>query len=243
MALTNVLFPGLSRIQSDPARVKRAYLAVLALAGLVLFPICAGMGIAAQEIVRVVLGPQWDLAAGLVPWFALAIVLSLMSRFAELTCEAIAELNKTAALQGAYLVLLAGLLFAVRNGELWMFAAALAAGEFVRHVSYQILMSRLLGLQIREYWQVYGPALFTAAVVAVAIYAGRSAATTLNIGVLAALTVEVVVGAVGLLIGIRLNPVRSIKRLLRVRIDAATGSRRMRGLPGVVEWLALGRRS
>lgn len=241
MALTSVLFPGFSRIQSDPVRVKRAYLAVLALAGLVLLPIGAGIGIAAQEIVRVVLGPQWDVAVTLVPWFALAIVLSLMSRFAELTCEALAELNKATALQGTYLVVLAGLLLAVSSGELWMFAAALATGEIVRHLAFQILMSRLLGLHTREYWQVYAPALFTAVVVAAIIYAGQLAATTLDIGALGVLIVEVLLGAVGLLIGIRLNPVRSIKRLLRVRLNAATGSLRLRGLAGMVERLALGR--
>ena len=35
-----------------------------------LFPICAGIAVAAQELVLVVLGPQWHLAVGLVPWFA-----------------------------------------------------------------------------------------------------------------------------------------------------------------------------
>ena len=71
-ALTNVLFPHLSRIQHDETRLHRAYLSVLALGGILVFPVCAGMAVAAQELVLVVLGPQWSVAATTVPWFALA---------------------------------------------------------------------------------------------------------------------------------------------------------------------------
>src|SRR4030095_6544821 len=71
-ALTNVLFSTLSRIQQDLARLRRAFLSVLSLANLMLFPICAGIAVAAQELVLVVLGPQWGLAGGPVPVVALA---------------------------------------------------------------------------------------------------------------------------------------------------------------------------
>ncbi len=71
-ALTNVVFSTLSRIQQDLARLRRAYLSVLSLGNLLLFPLCAGIAVAAPELVLVVLGPQWGPAVGLVPWFALA---------------------------------------------------------------------------------------------------------------------------------------------------------------------------
>ena len=44
--LTNVLFPHLSRIQQDSARLRRAYLSMLMLSGLLVFPVCAGMAVA-----------------------------------------------------------------------------------------------------------------------------------------------------------------------------------------------------
>jgi lipopolysaccharide exporter len=50
--LTNVLFPHLSRIQEDSVRLRRAYLSMLMLSGLVVFPVCAGMAVAAREFVR-----------------------------------------------------------------------------------------------------------------------------------------------------------------------------------------------
>jgi hypothetical protein len=38
-----------------------------------LFPICAGVAVGAHELVLVVLGPQWDLAVGLVPWLLVSL--------------------------------------------------------------------------------------------------------------------------------------------------------------------------
>ena len=71
-ALTSVLFSSLSCIQEDSARLRRAYLSLFSLGCVALFSLCAGIAVAAREIVLVVLGSQWSLAIGLVPWFALA---------------------------------------------------------------------------------------------------------------------------------------------------------------------------
>ena len=109
-ALTNVLFSPLSRIQQDLARLRRAYFSVLSLGNLMLFPICAGIAVAAHELVLVVLGPQWDLAAGLVPWFALAAGCHVVSQLTQLLAEARAELNRSLVVQTAYIVALALLL-------------------------------------------------------------------------------------------------------------------------------------
>ena len=49
-ALTNVLFSTLSRIQHDLGRLKRGYFSVLSLGGLMLFPVCAGIAVAALSI-------------------------------------------------------------------------------------------------------------------------------------------------------------------------------------------------
>ena len=104
--LTNVLFPHLSRIQQDSARLRRAYLSMLMLSGIVVFPVCAGMAVAARELVRVVLGPQWGLAATIVPWFALAGGCSVISALSQMVAEARADLNRSMAVQAAYVVAL-----------------------------------------------------------------------------------------------------------------------------------------
>jgi lipopolysaccharide exporter len=102
-ALTSVLFASLSRIQHELARLGRAYLSLLSLGGVVLFPVCAGVAVAELELVLVVLGPQWDLVAGMVPWFALAGGFSVLSKLSQSLAEVRAELNRSLALQAAYL--------------------------------------------------------------------------------------------------------------------------------------------
>ncbi len=109
-ALTNVLFPHLSRIQHDAARLRRAYLSVLALGGILVFPVCAGMAVAARELVLVVLGRQWSVAATAVPWFALAAGCSVISALSQTVAEARADLYRSLGVQAAYIVVLAGFL-------------------------------------------------------------------------------------------------------------------------------------
>lgn len=114
-ALTAVLFPHLSRVQQDRARLGRAYLSMLMLGGIVVFPVCAGVAVAAPELVRVLLGPQWDLAATIVPWFALAAAFSVIAALSQTVAEARADLNRSLVVQGAYVVVLGVSLAFVRS--------------------------------------------------------------------------------------------------------------------------------
>lgn len=219
-ALSTVLFPGFARIQQEPRRLHRAYLSVTSLGALVLFPLSAGMAVAANEIVRVVLGDQWDRAALLVPYFALAAALNIMSRFAELLCEARAELNRTIALQFGSLIVLAGLLaLAADTDAVWPFALALAVAELVRHAGYLLLVRRQVGLGLRDVFRAYGPAVVAAAVVALLVAGGRQ--LTLEAPVVVTLATEVGCGALGLAFGIRLNPFRETRREIWSRLAAA----------------------
>ena len=109
-ALTSVLFPHLSQIQHDATRLRRAYLSVLALGGIVVFPVCAGMAVAARELVLVVLGRQWSVAATAVPWFALAAGCSVMSALSQTVAEARADLYRSLGVQAAYITVLAAFL-------------------------------------------------------------------------------------------------------------------------------------
>ena len=222
-ALTNVLFPHLSRIQHDSTRLRRAYLSVLALGGIVVFPVCAGTAVAARDLVLVVLGPQWSLAATVVPWFALAGGCSVMSAFSQTVAEARADLNRSLAVQVGYIVALAGFLAVAldhRSRGIWVFAAAVAAAELVRHASYLGLMSRVVGLSTTEVWVSYAPAAFASAGVALAMAVVRRGLGD-EAPTLATLSAEVAAGAFALLLCIRLCPLPAIRRELRVRLTAA----------------------
>jgi lipopolysaccharide exporter len=233
-AFTNVLFSSFSRIQSDTARLRRVYLSVLALTGLVFFPICAGMAVAARELVLVVLGPQWNLAAGIVPWFALAGACSVAARLSQSVADARAELNRSLVVQGAYLATLGAFLavaLSFRSRGVWVFAVAVAAAEVLRHVGYLGLMRRILRLSVTEVARASAPAAFASVGVALAIMVAQRAFAG-NLPALAVFGAELGAGALALALCIRFSPQPAIRRELRLRLTAAGAL----GAVGGVRW-------
>jgi lipopolysaccharide exporter len=222
-ALTLVLFPHLSRIQHDRARLRRAYLSMLMLGGVLVFPVCAGVAVAAPDLVRVVLGPQWGLAATIVPWFALAAGCSVISALSQTAAEARADLNRSLAVQGVYvLALSACLAFAVgyRSNGIWVVAAAVLAAEILRHVGYIVLMWRIVRFSARQLWQSYTPAALASLGVALAIAATRRALVG-QVPTTLMFASELAAGALALWLCIRFGPLPAIRRELRMRLTAA----------------------
>jgi lipopolysaccharide exporter len=222
-ALTAVLFPHLSRIQQDRVRLRRAFLSVLTLGGLVVFPLCVGVAVAAPELVWVVLGPQWGLAATIVPWFALAAGFSVISALSQTAAEARADLNRSLAVQGAYVVVLGvSLMFAVRylSYGIWVIAAAVLAAELLRYLGYLVLMWRTVGFSAAQLWASYVPAAFASLGVALAVAATRRALVG-QVPTVLVFAAELAAGALTLALCIRFCPQPGIRRELRMRLDAA----------------------
>jgi lipopolysaccharide exporter len=222
-AITNVLFPHLSRIQHDARRLRRAYLSVLALGAILVFPVCAGMAVAARELVLVVLGQQWSVAATTVPWFALAAGCSVMSALSQTVAEARADLYRSLGVQAVYILVLAAFLavaVAHRSHGIWVFAAAVAAAEVLRHVGYLGLMRRVVGLTMTAVWASYAPAAFASVGVALAVAVVRAALAP-HTSTLVTFAAELAAGALALSLCVRFCPLPTIRRELRMRLTAA----------------------
>ncbi|MGH2393035.1 MAG: hypothetical protein ACRDGH_06000, partial [Candidatus Limnocylindria bacterium] len=193
------------------------------------------IAVAAHELVLVVLGPQWDLAAELVPWFALAGGCHVASQLSQLLAEARAELNRSLVVQTAYIVALALLLLMVlpfRSRGIWVVAAAVAAAELLRYVGYLAVARRVLGMSRARVWQAHVPALFASAGVALAIAATRWALTD-YVRPLVVLGAEAGAGALALALCIRFCPLPAVRSELWMRLTAAgvvgaAGGRRWR---------------
>jgi lipopolysaccharide exporter len=217
-ALANVLFSSLSAIQGDKLRVRRVYLSVLCLGALAVFPPCVGMAVAAPELVRVVLGPSWQLAASILPWFALAAAMSVLSRFSQALAESRAELGRSLLVQGVYIVILSLLLVVVaydlQGRGVWLFAAAVGIGEFCRLAAYLHLTRRLLGFVMVEVIRSLLPGLFAAGVVGLALGLLRSTLSSEISSSFALLTAEFFVGILAYAIGVRLSPLPNGRREL-----------------------------
>jgi O-antigen/teichoic acid export membrane protein len=221
-ALVSVTFPSFSLIQSDTARLRRAYLGGVLLSGVVMCPICAGMALAAPEVVLLVLGPQWGLAASVVPWFALAASCSTLSQFSRSLAEARADLKRSLGVQGAYLVALSALLslaLTFRSRGLWTFAAAVACAEILRSLGYLALMRSILALSPTDLWRSFITTAFVTCGVALAIAVVRWALGG-EVATLGLFGAEVTVGGVALMACIRMCPLPEVRRELRVRLMA-----------------------
>jgi O-antigen/teichoic acid export membrane protein len=241
-ALTTVLFSHLSRIQDDLARLRRAYLSVLSLGGILLFPTCAGIAVAAPELVLVLLGPQWDLAASIVPWFALAGACSVISALSQVLAEARADLNRSLAIQGAYILALAALLalaLRFRSHGVWVFGAAVAVAEAARHLGYLELMRRVLRLSTDQIWRSYGPAAFASVGVGLAVAVTRVTLVG-DLPSLLVLGAEVGAASVALALCIRFCPLPAIRSELWMRLLAADLLGRVDGLRRRLAPLVLG---
>lgn len=68
-----VLFPAMSRIQDEHARLTRAYVAVNAIIAMITVPASVGLFVLAPEVVAIVLGPHWEAVA--LPLRIFAVVL------------------------------------------------------------------------------------------------------------------------------------------------------------------------
>jgi lipopolysaccharide exporter len=241
-ALTNVLFSTLSRIQEDLVRLRRAYFSVLSLGNLLLFPVCAGIAVTAHELVLVVLGPQWNLAVGLVPWFALAGGCHVVSQLTQLLADARAELNRSLVVQTAYIVALALLLLLAlpfRSRGVWVVAAAVAAAEVLRYVGYLTLARRVLGMPSTRLLQAHVPAALASLGVMLAIAATRWALAG-HVPTLVVLGAEIGAGAVALALCIRLCPLPVIRSEFWMRLTAAGVLRKAGGARWRLASLVLG---
>lgn len=219
-ALSRVLFPSFSRMQHDPERMRRVWTRMVGIAAVLLLPITTGIGVAAVDLVEVALGDKWAIAASIVPWLAAASSFRLLSRFAASAVQARGRLNGQLTMEAVYVAGLLGGMLAVAAGdaELWHFAAALAAGEALRHLGYLTLMRGTVRLGVRDVASIYLPALSVAAGVGLAMAGARAAVVGTTDHALALLAVEVVVAGLALLIMIRLGPVRTVRSELHGRV-------------------------
>ncbi len=75
----SALMPGFAKLQEDRPRLRAAFMQSLAVLMAVILPAGAGVWLVAPELVRVILGSQWDGAAGLVALFGLFSVFFSLS--------------------------------------------------------------------------------------------------------------------------------------------------------------------
>jgi O-antigen/teichoic acid export membrane protein len=82
-SIVKATFPGLAAVSADRARLWSGYLKVLETSVAVMAPIAVGIGLAAGEAVRIVVGPQWAEAAPVIALLGPATAIGVISTAAQ----------------------------------------------------------------------------------------------------------------------------------------------------------------
>ena len=222
--LSKVLHPGFSSIQSQLARVRSAYLSAITVAAAIVFPVAAGLAVSADALVATLLGQKWNVTAEILPWFALAASMRFMSHFAGILCESLGLLNKKLAWQGIYVATLMLLMFTARSlgTGVWAYAAALAAGEFIRQLGYATIVGRVLNISfVKDVGRAFAPAIFSAAAVAALAFGTETLAALLALPSPAVLVADIAVASIGMILLVRYGPLASVAVQVLARLQRA----------------------
>jgi lipopolysaccharide exporter len=236
--LSHVLLPSFSAIQLERRRLFAAYRTAVGTAAAIVLPLNAGLAVAAPEVVRVVLGPQWDGSIDVMPWLLLASSITLLGRFAGVVAEAQAALNAKILIAIASTTVLALLLVLADGRPLTAYGAAVAVSAAVSHAGYLAVIRRTLDTTFRQLLSPYARSLLGATIVAAAIAGARQGLLSLDAPTLAVFLTEVLVGALSLFVLLRfgvLRPVRLefVRRLSESGMIDAAGDRTRR----ILGWL------
>ncbi|MET4107542.1 lipopolysaccharide biosynthesis protein [Hymenobacter sp. UYP22] len=214
-SVSKVVFPSFSQVQADRPRLRAVYLSSITLVGALVIPICAGAAVAAPEIVRVMLGPDWLAAVPILRVVCAAFALSMVTMFAGVVCDATATLTPKLWLNLLYVVLLTGLFMGLSRYGLLGVAGAVVAGEVLRTVLYLGLMRRVLQVSATAVLSTYVPGLLAGVLVAAGIAGVRELLPSGSVPAAALLLTEILTGGLLLLAFAVGTPPAQLRHVLR----------------------------
>jgi O-antigen/teichoic acid export membrane protein len=169
-----VMFPALSRIQTDPERVKRAYLRAVGIIALLSFPATAGLFVVAKPFILTLYGAKW---AGVVPILQILCVAGLMQPVAATTGWIYQSQGRTDWLFRWGLVASTTMICAFGIGIIWgVKGVAVAYAIAIYGVLYFTfaIPGRLIGMQVRDVFVAVRGALVSALGMAGIVWAAGS---------------------------------------------------------------------
>ncbi|WP_310392818.1 lipopolysaccharide biosynthesis protein [Hymenobacter sp.] len=197
-SVAKVAFPAFSQVQQDVPRLRGLYLRSSTLVATLVLPLCAGVAVAAPEMVRVLLGPKWDASAPVLQMLCVAIPLSLTTMFAGIVADARANLRRKVVLNVQFIGLLVGLFWLLRGYGVVGVAGAIGIGEVVRTLLYMRITHQDLAVRYSALFALYLPGLRNALVVGAGILLASAGLRGLGWPVLLVFGLQMLTGALAL---------------------------------------------
>jgi len=224
-SLARVAFPAFSKIQDDLPRVRALYLTSSTLVATVVLPVCAGVAVAAPELVQVLLGPRWAASVPILRVLCLSIPLSMTTLFAGVVADARANLQQKIILNLEFMALLGGLFWLLKGYGLAGIAGAIGTGEVVRTFLYMRITHRDIHIPYSRLLAIYKPGLLNAAAVGLGLLLVAMAIRPLHLPPLLALLTLMAAGALVLGTVVLRWPSDELRPMLRQGLGKLRGLR------------------
>ena len=227
-SLARVAFPAFSKIQNDLPRVRALYLTSTTLITTAVLPVCAGVAVAAPELVEVLLGPRWAASVPILRVLCFSIPLTMSTLLAGVVADARANLHQKIILNLGYMVLLSTLFWSLKGYGLAGIAVGIGTGELVRTFLYMRVTHRDIGIPYLRLLAVYRPGLLNAAAVGLGLLAVATLVRPLHLPVVLTLLSLMAAGALVLSVVVLRWPSAELRPMLQQALGRLRG---MSGLP------------
>jgi len=224
-SLSRVLFPAFSRIHSDTKKLASNYILILQVIGSLIIPLCFGMAAASDTIVLIILGPKWLSAAPVVTILCLVAPFNYLSHFGGVLLESSAKLNIKIIIQACYLTIIFILFIFFGRFGLMGFVMCLAVAIIVRHIVYILTACIIFGIKRNDIKSIYFGPLLTGLIVAGSIYGASSLCVFFEIGLSIALFIDIICGAIILILSFRFGPQKTTAGIMKMRLSVSEDSK------------------
>jgi len=166
--INRVLFPVMSQVQDDPARLASGYERSLAIVAFLSLPLSAFLWVVAPESIGLVLGPKWGGVVLPFRLFSISLLFRMSSKISDACTKAAGEVYMRAVLQYVYAALV---VVGAIIGQRWGIGGVAVAVSIAMGINWQNmawLARRVTGLSWPRFLYAHAPAALLAVVVGAA---------------------------------------------------------------------------
>jgi O-antigen/teichoic acid export membrane protein len=157
--VASVMFPAYSKLQHDSLALRKAFLSTVRIVATMAIPAAVGMAILAEELVVVVFGPKWAVAANVLPVLCVFGALRSVSAINGYVFNAIGKPYLSFYINLAKLVVIAATIIpATRMYGLIGAAVAITAPSLVMFLIGNVVFSRTLRIELGTMYSAILPA-------------------------------------------------------------------------------------
>ncbi|HEX9821822.1 MAG TPA: lipopolysaccharide biosynthesis protein [Methylomirabilota bacterium] len=160
-----VLFPAISRLQTEPRRLAAVYRRGLAVTGLVVLPATLLAILLAPEVVEVLLGPRWSGVTAPLQILAAGMFFRVGYKISGVVVKATGAVNRFAVRQIPYPIMVVSFAWVGTGWGIDGVAVGVVAALSVHYLLLTTLAMRVAGLTVRDYLGAHRSALLLAAAV------------------------------------------------------------------------------